>query len=227
MRDLLSVETVAFTVLGYPMSYIELFGTILYLASVWLIARRHMLTWPVGILSVLLYMALFYQIRLYSDALEQIYYLGASVYGWWYWSKTQTEKHVVEDVRFSASSPILLTLCLTAVLGALAGAAMSRAHLALPSLFPEPASYPYVDALTTVMSFTAMGLMTRKRIESWLYWIVVDVLGIWLYSVKGVKLIALLYLILLGLAFKGLASWLKAGGVLATPAAPRSAAARR
>ncbi|MFZ2359660.1 MAG: nicotinamide mononucleotide transporter family protein [Anaerolineae bacterium] len=57
------------------MSYVELLGTILYLWSVWLIAHRRVLTWPVGIISVLLYMALFYQIRLYADALEQIYYL--------------------------------------------------------------------------------------------------------------------------------------------------------
>jgi nicotinamide mononucleotide transporter len=88
MLELLSVNTIAFTVIGYPMSYIELVGTLLYLASVWLIARKNMLTWPVGIVSVLLYMALFYQIRLYSDALEQVYYLGASVYGWWYWRRS-------------------------------------------------------------------------------------------------------------------------------------------
>jgi nicotinamide mononucleotide transporter len=89
MIELLSVDTVFFTLLGYPMSYIEFVGTLLYLWSVWLISRRRLLTWPVGIVSVLLYMALFYQIRLYSDALEQIYYIGASVYGWWNWSKSR------------------------------------------------------------------------------------------------------------------------------------------
>jgi len=101
MINLLSVDTVFFTVLGYPMSYIELVGTVLYLWSVWLIARRRMLTWPVGILSVLLYMALFYQIRLYSDALEQIYYLCASVYGWWYWSRSQHQSHTIADVSYA------------------------------------------------------------------------------------------------------------------------------
>ncbi|MEO0562172.1 MAG: nicotinamide mononucleotide transporter family protein, partial [Chloroflexota bacterium] len=80
MMNLLSVDNIAFTVVGYPLSYIELVGTVLYLASVWLISRRNMLTWPVGIISVLLFMVLFYQIRLYADAIEQVYYLGASVY---------------------------------------------------------------------------------------------------------------------------------------------------
>jgi nicotinamide mononucleotide transporter len=86
---------------------------------------------------------------------------------------------------------------------------MSRLHVLLPALFPEPASYPYVDALTTVMSFTAMLLMARQRIESWVYWIVVDVIGIWLYFVKDVRFVSLLYVILLILATKGLVSWLR------------------
>ncbi len=85
----------------------------------------------------------------------------------------------------------------------------SRPHVLLPALFPEPASYPYVDALTTVMSFTAMLLMARQRIESWGYWIVVDVIGIWLYYVKDVRFVALLYVVLLILATKGLVSWLR------------------
>ena len=83
MAYFLSVDTIAFTIIGYPMSYVEFIGTILYLWSVWLIAKRKTLTWPVGIVSGLLYVILFYQIRLYSDTLEQVYYLGTSIYGWW------------------------------------------------------------------------------------------------------------------------------------------------
>jgi nicotinamide mononucleotide transporter len=102
----LSINTIAFTVLGYPMSYIELIGTILYLWSVWLIAQKRMLTWPVGIVSVLFYMSLFYQIRLYSDALEQVYYLIASIYGWWWWSQRGPAEEVTARFRYS-SSPLL------------------------------------------------------------------------------------------------------------------------
>ena len=86
---------------------------------------------------------------------------------------------------------------------------MSRVHLWLPVLFPEAASFPYLDALTTIMSFTAMWLMARKRIESWHYWIVVDIIGIWLYYVKEVRFISLLYVILLIMAINGLRMWHK------------------
>lgn len=212
MFKLLDVNNVAFTLMGYPMSYVELFGTLFYLWSVWLMARRRMLTWPVGIVSVLLYAALFYQIRLYSDALEQVYYLAASAYGWWNWRKSrQADDKNLVGVRYSTARGIVWGLGITLVLSVCLGLLMSRAHILLPSLFPEQASYPFLDALTTVMSFTAMWLLARRRIESWLYWIVVDVIGIWLYYVKEVKFVSLLYVILLGLAINGLIAWRKAG----------------
>ena len=207
MTDLLSVETVFFTALGYPMSYIEFIGTALYLWSVWLIGRRNVLTWPVGIASVLLYMALFYQIRLYSDTLEQVYYLVLSIYGWWHWSRSQQDERGVVAVSFSSGPAILLWMLVTGAISAALGMVMSSAHRWAPSVFVEPASYAYLDALTTVMSLSAMWLMVRKRIESWIYWIVVDIIGIGLYYAKDVKLIALLYVLLLGLAIKGLVTW--------------------
>jgi nicotinamide mononucleotide transporter len=207
MTNLFSVNHIAFTVLGYPLSYIELVGTIFYLWSVWLIARRRILTWPIGIVAVILYMLVFYQIRLYSDALEQVYYLIASVYGWWHWLKSPREGATIVDVRFSDKKSILLWVLASVVLGIALGAFMSRAHTLLPGIFPEAASYPYLDALTTIGSFSAMWLLARRRIESWVYWILIDIVGIGLYYVKGVRFIALLYVVLLGLAIKGFVSW--------------------
>jgi nicotinamide mononucleotide transporter len=209
MMNFFSVTNTAFTVFGYPMSYVELFGTIFYLWSVWLIAKRRILTWPVGIVSVFLYMTLFYQIRLYSDALEQVYYLIASVYGWWRWAHAPKDNGTILSVRFSPSDRILIWLLVSVLGGVAAGAFMSRIHTFFPRIFPEEASYPYLDAITTIMSFTAMWLMAQQRTESWLYWIFVDIVGIGLYYAKSVKFISLLYVILLSLAVKGFISWIK------------------
>jgi len=207
----LSIDAVFFTVLGYPMSYLEFAGTVLYLLSVWLIAKRNVLTWPVGIASVLLYLLLFYQIRLYADTLEQVYYLAASVYGWWFWSRTRQGDQAIIDVDFSPRRSLIVWVAVTAALSVALGAAMTRVHVWLPGVFPEAASYPYLDALTTVMSLVAMWLLARKHTESWVYWIVVDAIGIWLYFVKDVKFVSLLYVLLLGLAVKGLVEWARAG----------------
>ena len=134
MREFLSVKTIAFTIIGYQMSYVELIGTILYLWSVWLISKRRVLTWPVGIVSVLLYMALFYQIRLYSDALEQVYYLGASVYGWWMWNKSPKDDGQITDVTYSARRGAMVWIVVTAVVSALTGVLMSRSKPSQPSV---------------------------------------------------------------------------------------------
>lgn len=212
MLEYLSVNKIAFTLMGYPMSYIEFCGTLFYLWSVWLMVRRRMLTWPVGIVSVLLYAALFYQIRLYSDALEQLYYLFASVYGWWRWRASVEPGGGARDivVRYSSARSIVASALVTLALSVALGALVANVHHLLPALFPEKASFPFLDALTTIMSFTAMWLLARARIESWLYWIVVDIIGVWLYYVKEVRFVALLYLVLLGMATSGFASWLRA-----------------
>jgi nicotinamide mononucleotide transporter len=222
MGAFFDVTTIALTVLGYQLSYLELVGTILYLWSVWLIAQQNILTWPVGIVSVLLYLALFYQIQLYSDALEQAYYLVASVYGWWLWASQGSQKEQAFVPYMSAPRTLGLVLLLTVILSAALGGLMSRIHELLPALFPQPAAFPYLDALTTIMSFSAMWLMAQKRLESWAYWIIVDVFGIWLYYVQGVRFISLLYVILLGLAISGLVSWLRSARRPATKAVQAS-----
>lgn len=242
MLRLLSVETVMVWVGNYPLSYIEFVGTLLYFASVWLIARKQMLTWPVGIVSVVLYAVLFYQIQLYSDAIEQVYYLGVSAYGWIVWERSRGESlrppgeasergadasparpasgaaPAADDhaparsaIRSSWSAPraVVVWAAVTLALAVAMSFAVARFHLWLPRLFPVGADYPFLDALTTVMSFVAMFLMARRRTESWVYWIIVDVIGIGLYWVKDVRFISLQYVVLLGMAIYGFVHWLR------------------
>ncbi len=190
------------------MSYIEFFGTIAYLLSVWLVAKKNMLTWPIGVFSVILYCMLFLQINLYADTIEQLYFLAMSLYGWWYWSRTLNKE---EENGFITSSRQVLANCLAVTLigGVGFGFFLMNADRLMPKIFTEPASYPMVDSITTVASFVAMWLLSKKRVESWIYWIVVDVVAIWLYFVKDVKFLSLLYVILLGLAINGLLTWRK------------------
>jgi len=207
--SLFSVNTVFFTFLDYSMSYIEFIGTIFYLASVILIAQKKMLTWPVGIISVILYGVLFYQIQLYSDTIEQIYYLGASFYGWIFWNKNKEE--TISSIDFHLSKPKILMIWSgsTFIASLIVTVFMMNIHNILPEMFPIPASFPFLDALTTVMSFVAMFLMAQKKIESWVYWVIVDIIGVVLYFVKGVKFISILYVILLLIAIRGAYKWNK------------------
>ncbi len=209
MLNLFRVDYIAFTIIGYPMSYVELIGTLFAIWSVWLVSKRNILTWPIGIVSVLLFMILFYQIRLYSDTIEQVYYLITNIYGWWVWSQSPQMGGKIANVRYSNSQILILGVAITGIVAIIVGFVVSKVHLLLPGIFPEPASFPYLDALTTVMSFSATWLMIQGRVECWVYWIIVDVIGIWLYFVKEVKFIALLYGIFLVMAINGLRLWHK------------------
>lgn len=203
----LSVNKVMLSIWGYPLSYIEFVGTVLYFASVFLIARKNILTWPIGIISVILYGILFYQIHLYSDMLEQVYYLVISIIGWITWQKQKQNTNSI-PAAWSKTKSVVFTAGITMLCTAILTYCVTNFHLWLPKIFQEPASYPFLDAFTTVMSFIAMLLTTRRRIEGWVYWIVVDVIGIGLYWLKDVRFIALQYVFLLGMAVYGLIYWL-------------------
>lgn len=209
MLSVLSVDTVMISIGEYPMSYIEFAETALYLASVWLIARKHMLTWPVGIASVILYGLLFYQMQLYSDAIEQLYYLGVSCYGWILWHRSREASHRRATVRSVWSAPGNMAVWAGSTLLLAGGMSfvVARFHLWLPELFPVAADFPFLDALTTVMSFVAMFLMANRHTESWIYWIIADVIGIGLYWVKDVRFISLQYVVLQGMAIYGFPHW--------------------
>jgi len=215
LLQLLDVDTVFFTIFNYPMSYVEFFGTLLNIACVWLLTKKNIISWPVGILAVMLFGALFYQLNLYADLFEQAYYLVTGFLGWFAWAKTR-KKHTNDeqdknDIVVQTNTVVQniawgVGITAFTVLGAWA---MARIHLWLPSLFPEPASLPLLDVFTTVLSFAAQAMLIQKRLENWMLWIVVDVIGIGLYWHKQVPFVALLYVIFLGLATQGLVTWYK------------------
>lgn len=205
MTHLFSVHNVAFSFVGYDMSWLELGCTVLNLWSVWLMARHKILTWPVGNVAVVLSFLLFWQIQLYDDVVEQIYYFVTGFWGWWLWSKGGGATDLT--IRRNTGRETLGALGLTAVLSVLAGWATGNLNAWLPALFPKPASLPYLDAATTVASFTAQILMVRQRLECWWFWIVIDFVGIGLYAYKGVLLMSGLYAVFLVLAIGGLITW--------------------
>ncbi len=215
--NILSVGTVMVTLGDYPLSWIEFVGTVLYFASVWLVARKNLLTWPVSLVSVTLYSILFWQIRLYSDMLEQLYYLVIGVWGWISWKRLRDGKRYIPT---GFSSPAAMAAWATGIVaaGLMLGFAAARFHLWMPSIFIAPAEFPFLDAFTTVASFAAMYLMTKRRTESWLWWIAVDAIGIGLYWVKDVRFIAIQYVALFFMAIWGLWNWNRTEAAKGKPA---------
>ena len=207
-----SVNKIFFTVLGYPMSYIELSATLLITIYVLLITRKIIWAWPLGIVTFSLFAVLFYQINLYSDFFEQFYYIGNCVYGWITWTIARKNAKQGEEelpVSYTSNKSRLIAIAIIAVGGICLGFSMSRIHIWLPKIFSEPAAYPYIDATATIMGFVAAALMAHRKIDAWILWICVNSICIWLYFARHVKFVAILYIFFLALAINGLITWTK------------------
>lgn len=210
LLNLFNINTIFFTIFNYPMSYIEFFGTILTIWCVWLTSKAKIISWPVGIIGSMLYLALFYQIQLYSDLFEQIYFIITSFFGWYLWVSQKKDINkddatVVVSVNSSKENYVYTAVVILGTI--LLSFITINLSLWLPRYFPEPVSLPVLDAVTTVMSFVAQWLLMKKKLESWLLWIIVDAIDIGLYWFKGVRFISIEYLLFFFIAIIGLINW--------------------
>jgi nicotinamide mononucleotide transporter len=181
------------------MTWIEATAVVFGLVCVWLTIRQNIWCWPTGLVQVALYIAIFYRVKLYSDLILHVIYVVMQVYGWYHWLHGGKNRGALPvstlSLRARAAWPS------TAIVGTLVWGY-------LMATFTD-ASVPYSDAFTTVASLIAQWLMARKRLESWFFWISVDVIAIGIYWYKGLILTSGLYAVFLVLATMGLFSWRK------------------
>lgn len=210
MTKFFDINTLFFTIWGYPMSYLEFFGVVLGGVSTWLVARNNVWTWPVAVLSVVLFSVLFYQVQLYPDMFLQGFFFVTYLRGWWRWTHPrtaeQTANAALRITRMSSGQQLVWTLT---GLGAavLLGAFASNLHTWFPVLFSRPSAFPYLDSLTTVMSIIGTFLMIEKRVECWYVWLAVDLLLTYMYFVKGIKFVAAEYFVFCFIAAFGVWNW--------------------
>ncbi len=188
------------------MSGLEIAATIFGLINVYLIVRRNIWNFPFGLVMVVLYAKIFYDYKLYSDSLLQLYYIVVQLYGWWYWLRGRRPDGLIDVETLDRRGRLIAGAVIVAGAAAL-GWGMSNTD----------ASVPYWDATTTVMSLVAMVLLSRRKLENWVLWIAVDVLSIGIYSYKELYLTAGLYAVFLCLASWGLVEWLRAWRVAGEP----------
>ncbi len=179
------------------MSPVEWIATALGIACVLLAARRSIWTFPVAIVSVILLGVVVFEARLYSDALLQLFFVAANLYGWLTWRRTQAR---TGDVPVGMLDAAGRTRWSVAILSGwlVCGAAMHRW---------TDAALPWLDAGIAAASIAAQLLMAQRQLENWWLWVAVDLASVPLYLAKGLYLFAGLYAVYLGLALWGLASW--------------------
>ena len=199
------IECLAFSIWNYPVSYIELLGTLFGLVSVWYASRANILTWPTGIINELCLFFLFFQVQLYADMFLQLYFFVVTLYGWHNWN-TKTASMAISNSTLKLRMVVIILV----IAGSLfSGFIIKDIHYYLPQYFKVQAAYPYTDSFVMVASIFATILLSRKKIENWYLWIMVDLVCVFIYYQKGIYFLALEYLIFLGLAIYGLYYWRK------------------
>lgn len=176
---------------------IEIIAVLLGIANITLLIRRSIWNYPFGIVMVTLYAWIFFEAKLYSDALLQPFFFVVQIYGWYYWLKGRGDDGLVVVRRLSRGQAIAYGAA--AMVGiSVWGTLMAR--------FTD-ASFPYWDASILAFSIVAQFLLARRRLENWLVWIAVDLLAIGLYWTKDLYPTAALYFVFLVLATVGYFNW--------------------
>lgn len=209
---------------GYDLSWIEAIGTLAGLLCIWLASKEKIINYPFGLLNVVLFAIIFFQIQLYASLLLQLFFFAANLYGWYAWSQQTSDNQTALRIRWlSLPSAIgwgiacvigigLMTLYINPVFGFLTRIAVNLMQgmgmqVAMPTLQPD--AFPFWDACLMVLSIVAMILMTRKYVENWLLWVVVNVISVMIFARQGVWAMSLEYMILTVIALNGTRLWMQ------------------
>lgn len=186
-------------------AYIEIFGVLAALVYVYLEIKQRWSMWCVGLVSSLVYVYVFYALRFYADMCLSGYYAFAGIYGMWCWRAGAAKP---DDSGRTTLQVSHITLKLASILALIASALFFTIRYLLIHYTVNPAS-PVGDALTAALSIVGMYMLTRKKIEHWLVWIVVNVISTGLYLYKNLYPTAGLYGIYTVLSFYGYWRWRK------------------
>jgi nicotinamide mononucleotide transporter len=181
------------------LEYIAVFAGI---ASVWFSRIENILVYPVGLVNTIIYIFLSFKYHLPGEASVNFYYTVMSIYGWYAWLKKNQQQEKIVTVSYSNNKIWVFQLFFFLFFYV----AIYFSLVYLKKGFFEGA-IPWADAFASSTAFTAMWLMTRKKVESWYWWILTNIASIPLYFVKGLVFTSVYYFILLLMAVWGLVEW--------------------
>ncbi|MDF3826365.1 MULTISPECIES: nicotinamide riboside transporter PnuC [Pseudocitrobacter] len=208
---------------GYDLSWIEAVGTVAGLLCIWLASLEKIVNYFFGLVNVTLFAIIFFQIQLYASLLLQLFFFAANIYGWYAWSR-QTQQHEAElQIRWLPKPKAIgwLAACVVAIglmtvyidpvfafLTRVAVNVMQFFGLNVTQPTLQPDAFPFWDSCMMVLSIVAMVLMTRKYVENWLLWVIINVISVVIFALQGVYAMSLEYLILTFIALNGSRMWM-------------------
>ena len=185
-------------------TWLEYLAVFAGIASVWYSRVENILVYPIGLINTIIYVWLSVDGQLFGEASVNLYYTVMSIYGWMLWTKKDKEQHIIVHVKFSDRRWWFYQLAFFATFYL----AIFISLTYLKRSF-APGAIPWADAFASATAFTGMWLMTKKKVESWYWWIVTNIASIPLYFVKHYVFTSVYYFVLLIMAVWGLMEWRK------------------
>ena len=184
-------------------TWLELIAVIAGIASVWYSRKESILVYPVGLINTTIYIYLSFKGHLLGEASVNLYYTLMSLWGWYLWTRVDPNKHniILQITKSNMRDWFHQILFFLAFYFSL--------YFSLTYLKKDfaPEAIPWADALASAAAYTGMWLMARKKVESWIWWIITNIASIPLYFIKGYTFTSVQFIVLLVLAIAGLKSW--------------------
>ena len=208
---------------GYDLSWIEAVGTLAGLLCIWLASLEKISNYAFGLINVTLFAIIFFQIQLYASLLLQLFFFAANIYGWYAWSRQNSQQEAELQIRWLPLPKAIawFVACVVAIgfmtvyinpvfafLTRVAVSAMSGIGLSVTMPELQPDAFPFWDSCMMVLSIAAMILMTRKYVENWLLWVIINVISVAIFALQGVYAMSLEYLLLTFIALNGSRMWI-------------------
>ena len=183
------------------LEYIAVFTGI---ASVWFSRIENIWVYPTGLINTIIYIYLSFSGGLLGEASVNFYYTVMSIYGWLLWAKKDQQHKPVLHITSASKKEWMQYLAFFALF-------YIAIFLVLTYLKKDfaPGAIPWADAFASATAFTGMWLMTKKKVESWYWWIATNGASIPLYFVKHYVFTSVYYVVLLVMAVFGLLEWMK------------------
>lgn len=175
----------------------EAIAVLLALAYLILAMKGSVWCWPAALTSTAIYTVLFWQVSLLMESVLNVYYMAMAVYGYWMWSKGGKAHEGVNIVSWNLSTHIKL----------IAGTSLMSVVIGYFMATQTQASFPYLDAATTCFAVMSTFLVTKKVLENWIYWFVIDAVSIYLYVSKGLMLTSALFVFYVVMVVFGYFMW--------------------
>jgi nicotinamide mononucleotide transporter len=181
--------------------YVAVFAGI---ASVWFSRAENILVYPVGLINTIIYIYISFEGHLLGEATVNLYYSIMSISGWYMWTRKDRQQQPLLHITYSNKKDWLQQVLFFLFFYGSIFAALTY----FKREFFEGV-IPWADAFASATAFTGMWLMTKKKVESWYWWIATNISSIPLYFVKQYVFTSVYYLILLVMAVFGLLEWMK------------------